>query len=148
MKTTLGKSFEKYDLFSQPVPRFHIEGQQRIGTGIGFCLTILLVTLLISYSTIRGLILVTGDRPQISSFTIHNERKPEDLTDLNEKKFKVAFAVQKLARNTPSPANDPDFIEWVAFMMNLDAEAEKYEMIGVHKCTTQDFEEFNEIEDA
>jgi hypothetical protein len=126
MKKTEESSFDKYDLFALPVPRFHMEGKQRIGTGIGLCLSILLVTLLVSYSTIRCLILVTGDRPLISSFTVQNERKPEDLIDLNEKKFKVAFAVQTLTRNTPSPANDPDFVEWGAIMMNLEAEAESY----------------------
>ena len=65
--------------------------------------------------------------------------------DLNAKHFKVAFSVQALSGNTPTPANNPDFVEWVAIMMNLEAEAEKYTTIGVHKCNEEDYAEFHPI---
>ena len=66
----IGNIYDRYDLFAQDIPRFHLEGYKKIGTIIGCILTLLLATIVIGYSCIRGRILMTGDRPNISSFTV------------------------------------------------------------------------------
>ena len=48
------------------------------------------------YSCIRVTVLVTGDRPNISSFTVQNERNGTELVDLNEHNFHIAFAALKI----------------------------------------------------
>jgi len=63
----------------------------------------------VAYSFIRGRYVVTGERPNISSFTVQNERNGTDLIDLNTHQFKVAFAVDKiLAEGLNIPADDPN----------------------------------------
>ena len=104
-----------YDLFRKEVPRFHVEGRQSIGTSLGCCLSVLLVTMVAAYTVFRSIILVSGHRPNISSFTVKDERKGNQLVDLNQKQFKVAFTVQKLDGDNATPINDPDIVEWYAF---------------------------------
>ena len=64
----------KYDLFAQPIPSFHIDGQSMVGTNVGSFFTGLLAILVVGYSCARGRYLVTGDRPNISSFVAEDER--------------------------------------------------------------------------
>jgi hypothetical protein len=70
----IGNNFDKYDLFARHIPHFHFEGHNKLGTGVGFFFTILLSTLVVIYSCARGRYLWTGDRPNISSFTVKDER--------------------------------------------------------------------------
>ena len=74
-----------YDLFKKDVPKFHLDGRENIGTGLGCCLTLILVTILTVFTIFRTIILVSGARPNISSFTVKDERKRNQLVDLNEK---------------------------------------------------------------
>ena len=66
----VGNYFDRYDLFAQDIPKFHLDGQKKIGTSVGCCLSVLLVTMIAAYSGIRGHMVLTGDRPTISSFTV------------------------------------------------------------------------------
>ena len=78
-------------------------------------MTVFLTILVVGYSGVRVRYLIIGDRPNISSFTIQDERDGTELIDLNEHQFKVAFTVNKISANDEhSPANDPDFVEWNA----------------------------------
>ena len=107
----------KYDLFGKEIPRFHLDGHEKIGTSIGCCLTVLLGTLMATYFGFRVKLLLTGDRPNISSYTVNDERKGTELVDLNEKQFKVAFSVQNIDGSLKGkPINDPDFVEWYAYI--------------------------------
>jgi hypothetical protein len=66
--------FYKYDFFATPVPNFHFEGHQKVGSSIGFSLSVLLFTIIGVYTGIRSEIVATGARPTISSYTVQNER--------------------------------------------------------------------------
>ena len=58
---------------------------------------------------------MTGDRPNISSYTVQDERKGTNVVDLNEYQFKIAFTVQRISeQGTFSSADDPNFVEWFA----------------------------------
>jgi len=80
----IGKTIDKYDLFAQDIPPFHIEGYSKLGSSVGCCSTVLLYTLVLAYACIRGRYVVTGDRPNISSFTMQEERNLKDQIDLND----------------------------------------------------------------
>ena len=137
-----------YDLFRKEVPRFHVEGRQNIGTGLGCCLSVLLVTLLAVFTGFRSVVLVSGARPNISSFTVKDERKGNQLVDLDQKQFKVAFSVQKLDGDNKNPINDPDFVEWYAFFAEDEKEKRHYTLVMTHKCTEEDYSEFHDILDS
>ena len=75
--------YDHYDFFKQEIPKFDLEGHKMIGTIIGCSLSVLLTILVVGYSCIRGRYLLTGDRPNISSFTGYDESRNAILTDLN-----------------------------------------------------------------
>ena len=105
----------KFDLFAESIPSFHIEGHNKIGTSVGCVLSGLLATLVLGFTCIRGRYLVTGDRPNISSFTAQDERNGHDVVDLSDYQFKVAFSINFLQGDHEiHGADDPDFVEWDA----------------------------------
>jgi len=139
----IGNNHDKYDLFAQDIPQLHIEGYSKLGSSVGCCSTVLLYALVFAYSCIRGRYAVTGDRPNISSFTVQNERNGTDQIDLNEYQFKVAFAIENiLEEGKYGPADDPNFVEWYAALDNLKL---RDTPISLHKCTAEDFADFHEI---
>ena len=142
----ISKSYDKYDLFAQDIPSFHIEGHKKIGSCIGCYLTVLLTILVVGYSGVRMRYLIIGDRPNISSFTIQDERDDTELIDLNQHQFKVAFTVDTISANDDYiPANDPDFVEWNAEFNDFDNRNVNKITLSIHKCTDEDFSEFHEI---
>ena len=95
------------------------------------------------YGGVRGRYLLTGARPNISSFTIEHERRGTELYDMNKYFFKVAFSVESIKDEGQFvPANDPDYVEWKASIIDSD---EADTIIGVHKCNSEDFAEFHEM---
>jgi len=69
----------------------------------------------IGYGGIRARYLITGDRPNISSFTIEDERNGTQLVDLNELNFMVAFTVEAIRHGGHNVAAiDPNYVEWTA----------------------------------
>jgi hypothetical protein len=48
----IGNMYDKYDLFAQQIPSFHLEGKKRLGSCIGCFLTVLITALVIGYSGI------------------------------------------------------------------------------------------------
>jgi len=83
----IGTIYDRFDLFSKTFPTFNLEGHSRFGTCVGFILSIVLITLVMAYSCIRGLVLVSGSRPNISSVNMRNERLGNELIDLNTFNF-------------------------------------------------------------
>ena len=47
--------------------------------------------------------------------------------------------------STATPLDDPDFVEWYAIFELFDKEVSTYSTVDVHKCTEEDYSEFNEI---
>lgn len=112
-KFELHACFNGYDLYSKNAPRFHLQGTDTIGTVIGCALTIFTILLITTYTGIRGSMMMTGARPAISAYTMANERSGDELIDLKEKKFKVAFLAESLIESDEEvPLEDPNFIEW------------------------------------
>jgi hypothetical protein len=89
---------------------------------------------------------MTGERPNISSFTVQDERSGTEIIDLNQHSFKVAFAVEKIILDGGNQtfADDPNFVEWYA---SIDIDSVPATTINLHKCTKEDFADFHEIVD-
>jgi len=89
---------------------------------------------------------VTGDRPNISSYTVWDERTADDLVDLDKFGFKMAFAVERIIEEgTYLEVHDPNFVEFVAFIYDSERKGNKYEYLTLHKCDEEDYAEFHEI---
>ena len=136
---------EQFDLFKAVIPPFHLAGHRKIGSPVGFCLSVLLVTLVIVFTGIRGRYLVMGDRPNISSFTVQDERNATEMVNLTQHNFNVAFAVQKIEGDDFEPIGDPDYVQWLAYFYTETKHEKNYTLVNVHKCTEEDFEYFHEV---
>ena len=77
------------------MPKFNIEGQEKISTSVGFCFSILLFLILTGYAVSRVIILVKADRPDISTINIVNGLQLTELVDLDHFGFEMAFNVEK-----------------------------------------------------
>ena len=80
-------------MFARPVCTFNLQGEQKIGTPIGFILTILIYGCLTSYTISRFIFFVSASRPNISSFTLPSSRNGTEVVDLREFDFNIAFSV-------------------------------------------------------
>ena len=86
-----------------------------------------------------------GDRPNISSFTVQDERNATEMVNLTQHNFNVAFAVQKIEGDDFEPIGDPDYVQWLAYFYTETKHEKNYTLVNVHKCTEEDFEYFHEV---
>ena len=63
MTESKAKFLEKWDHFAAPMPPGNIEGSEKVGSLVGFSLTLLMVVGILSYSVARFLIFARADRP-------------------------------------------------------------------------------------
>jgi hypothetical protein len=54
----VGHYFDNHDCFKQNVSSFNIEGQEHIGTTLGFILSVLVVVFVVVYAGIKGNIML------------------------------------------------------------------------------------------
>ena len=72
------------------------------------------------------------------------------MIDLNKNDFHIAFAVQKIfsTKDKPKPIDDPNYVEWVALLQDLERETVTFTMINLHKCDEKDFASFYDAADS
>ena len=86
--------FNTFDMFGSHVPRMTINGKSQVGTGVGFCATVLVAAIMIGFGTLQIYIVFTGANPQISrseaegAFISGDER-----LDLTDDDFFFAFSI-------------------------------------------------------
>ena len=83
----LSSFFDRYDVFASATPKFNIDGKEKIGTCVGFCLTLLLTSLMVSYGSVCSYFFFSGTRPNISSYPIRNGRSVNEKINLTEYNF-------------------------------------------------------------
>jgi hypothetical protein len=99
-------------------------------------------SLVFGYGITRTILFWKADRPEISSFVTQNARTKEDIVDLDEFDFKVAFAIESFDNDQPLELlNDPDYVEWVPYFTEVNTDGTIVTTpVGFHICTSQDFE--------
>ena len=85
----------RYDLFSTRVFGFNIEGSQTVGSGLGFCCTLLVVTVTLMFGTLKMRHLIEGHNPNISYSEEHDKfETADDFLDVRNSNFSLAFYVE------------------------------------------------------
>ena len=136
----------RMDLFAAEMPKGNINGIEKVGTTVGFTLSMIMLASLLVYGTCRVIIFVKSDRPAISQYVQHNVRTNEDIVNLRDYNFKIAFAVQKNEQEDKSPIDDPNYVEWSVYWDYWDEiGGHRYETLNFHKCTEEDYSQFNPI---
>ena len=140
-----GTLFDEYDMFSVPVNSFHLEGQEKIGTSIGFIFSIFMSLVVLSQVIVQGYICATKDRPLFTQTTLENGRNYTDTVDLKKFNFTIAFGVRNA--NTKAFLHDPNYVEFVPIMeeKKLNWTTPVYTPLSYHRCTAKDYKLFHPI---
>ena len=85
------------DIFGKELPAFNLKGNPGIKTVAGGLMTILISFIAILYASMRMVVLVNGDNPQINIFTSRNLIPNEEYLNLNDINYRMAFVVEGFA---------------------------------------------------
>ena len=66
------------------MPKFNLEGNEKIGSLFGCMFTVITVSLLLVYGSIQGFLFMSGSRPNISSYTVVGARRLTESVDLRK----------------------------------------------------------------
>ena len=95
------------------------------------------------YATVKLIQLKQLENPVVSSYIKENSFGSEDVLNMNERNFKVAFAVEGF--RTKDLKYDPRYVKWI-FRLYGKKDGEEYEKIlSHHKCTDEDYAGFYPI---
>ena len=133
---------ERLDTFGKPLPGFNIKGRDKVTTIAGGVSTILISGIVLLYATTKLLHMESKNNPNISSFIREAEFNSEDILNLNEMNFRVAFALKGSKLDLK---NDPRYVKWI-FRVYGKKDGERYEKIlNHHVCTDEDYAQFSPI---
>ena len=107
---------DRHDLFSANVPAMNIEGADQTGSCIGLIFTLALYTI-IAYITYNNLQKIKA-KPAISNIRMELERDNDEIIDLTDSGFRVAFGAENLSNGMR--LEDTSLIEWVPSIIEKD----------------------------
>ena len=96
---------------------FNLEGTDQTGSFIGFTFTVALYITMFFY--IYNMIFKIRADPEISNIFMEGSRPNDEVLDLNDFDFQIAFAIENLSRPNTSMLN-PEYIEWVPMIVEKD----------------------------
>jgi hypothetical protein len=142
-----GNAFDRWDMFSTPMPHFNIEGNKKVGTSIGCIFSVLMISLCLAYGGTRGIFFITKSRPLISSYTLTGHRENDEKVNMGKHNFQVAFDLKKIVQGgEDTHIDDSNFVEWLAIYENKDKNGEHHDVtVPTHKCNHDDYKRFNPI---
>ena len=111
-KYRIGTIFNQIDLFGRPVPSFTLKNQQKITSIVGGLFTLFITCMMLMYGSIKWRELATKSNPLITQAVIQNEFDSSQIVNLNDRNFRIAFAVTGAFDN--NSRDDPRFVKWFA----------------------------------
>ena len=129
---------KRYDMFGRSVPSFNIKGDETLKTNLGAALTMILLAIVLLYSSVKFIELESRNNPNISSYYEAYLPTKEDAISLNN--LNVRFAISFENYRTKDFKHDTRYVRWI-FRIFGHAGGEKYEKILPHRnCTATDYE--------
>ena len=81
--------------------------------------------------------------PVVSSYTKENSFGSDEILNMNERNFKVAFAVEGF--RTKDLKYDPRYVKWIFRLYGKKNGKEVEKILSHHWCTEKDYAEFYPI---
>jgi hypothetical protein len=107
---TTGGFFDRNDFFSSNIPAFTIEGQEQLGTSLGFAGSIVQTVIIVCFFSLKMFFMFDG-RDLIVTQGVHLDMyELHEKLDLEENELNFAFMVEN--SNDKQPKDDPNFVEW------------------------------------
>ena len=135
---------EKFDLFGQPTPTFNLNRKNKITSQIGVFVSLILITMVILFMSVKGVLLVQRNNPLITQAEIPSFFDSEFKFNLYDNNYRIAFGVQSYF--TKDSKDDPNFVRWTANLVKEVDGKRSEKQIKFHKCVQEDFDQFYPIE--
>ena len=134
---------ERFDIFGKPLPGFNIKGRQQVNTMFGGASRLLLLMIVMLYAATKLIHLMSKANPNVSSYIREGSFTEEDILNLNQMNFKIAFAVEGFV--TKDLKYDPRYVKWIFRMYGKKNDEQFERILNHHICTDEDYAEFSPI---
>ena len=100
------------DTFAKDVPAFSVEGEGKIKSAIGGCVTFFVFALTLAFTVIKFSHLTAKANPTINKLTIPAHYSALDKVQLDDINFRLAFTVEGFLER--KRRDDPRYVKWFA----------------------------------
>ena len=130
------------DLYAEPVPSFNLKGITSFPTLAGGLVSIIIIIIMIMYGSFKLMHFLLRSNPIIGEYVELDAIDSEQKFDLRALNLPFAFTVEGYLDNETK--DDPRYVKSFARMMTTHDGVESETPIGIHQCTDEDFESFEE----
>ena len=132
---------ERFDIFGASLPVFNIKGETQVFTKTGGVMSLFVLMTWLSYGAIKLTQLYKKHNPFISEITEKNFYGADQKLDLNAIKFKQAFTFEGFQDREIK--DNPKYVKIISRMYGFNEDGVEFqEMIPIHKCKEEDWQEF------
>ena len=140
----INNTLKNFDSFGKEVPAFNIKGESRVNTALGGTITFAILSVSLIYSCIKIIQMVNGDNPIISALVLPSFFGAEDILNLYEVNFRMAFTIEGYV--VRERKNDPRYVKWLVRFYGIKNGQPFNEWIDYHECTEEDYSEFSPLD--
>ena len=139
-KWKIGSFVKNIDGFGQALPSFNLKGETKVNTVFGGTITVLILSLTVTYAILKCIQLLNRENPTINDYPIEEYFGVAETVNLNEIEFKFAFSYRN--RETHSLVDDPRYVKYIVRKTGIRNGTEYEELLPFHKCTDDDYAGF------
>ena len=135
-------------MFGLPVQSFNHKGKDKVASGPGTIMTMLILIIALVYAISKAHHIQTVNGQTVTSFEEENEYRSQDHPlNLNARNFRLAFNYRQIVPYTLYSLDDPRYIRRVirTKTWNADTQTFKEKIIPFHDCTDEDYAQFYPI---
>lgn len=130
------------DMFSEQLPQFNLRGEQTKASWCGTLSSLILLTLMISYGSLKLETLLQRKNPTISFSEKISAFDESTVLDLKSAGLKFAFTAEKENGTTYELVNDSRYVRFMATVSGYTEGDWGLRPISFHECTEAELKEF------
>ena len=132
---------KKLDIFGARIPSFRMDGKSKVKSHLGGCLTFVIFFTTLCFGALKLQTLLTLHNPQINEYVDRSKFGVNDIYDMREEGFAMAFALETPVNE--QPLIDPRYVKWVArYIKHEDGKLVREFSVPLHVCSAQDMAKF------
>ena len=130
----VSNAVKRLDIFGAKIPSFQMDGKSKVRSHFGGCLTFVIFVTVLFFGAVKLQALLTLHNPQINEYVDRSKFGVNDIYDMREEKFTMAFALETPINE--QPLIDPRFVKWVArYVKHEEGKLEREFSVPLHACT-------------
>ena len=138
------KILQRIDVFGRPLPAFNIKGRSEVNTRVGGLISLIIISTVLVYASIKLMFLIKRHNPQLSSYSRDSIYIDGETVILNEQNFRIAFAIEGFGDTAIKL--DPRYVKYIFRMYGLKNNEPFERILPYHECTEEDYAQFYPIQ--